>query len=107
LSSEGCTPCGGSSSWRKQAKKREEPVHLFDREALDADHLVVADDAGREVVLVVPSPVSDTGVETSDLLSGLGTVLAALLLFGKPTLSLRQFLLILDKIPGIANGLAG
>ena len=81
--------------------------HVLDRKALDAHHLVFADDACRELVLVVPPPVGDAGMDTGHGLTSLCPVTAALLLFDEPTLGLRQFLLIPGKIPGIANGLAG
>ena len=63
-------------------------AHVLDREALDAHHLVFADDAARELVLVVPSPVGNACMEAGDLEPRPGSVTAALLLFSEPPLRL-------------------
>src|SRR6266446_9617841 len=57
--------------------------HVLDRETLDADHLVLVNDASREFVLIIPSPICYLGMVTRDLETCLGSVLASLFLLGK------------------------
>ena len=80
--------------------------HVLDRQALDAHHLVFADNTRRELVLVIPPPVSDTGVESGHLEPRLGTVATALFLLGEPALRLCQLLLVGGEILGVADGLS-
>src|SRR5438132_7913856 len=68
--------------------------HVLDGQTLDTDHLVLVNDARREFVLIIPSPVSNTGMDASHLEAGFVPVLAPLLFLGQPLLSLDQFLLV-------------
>ncbi len=68
--------------------------HVLDLQALDADRLVFTNDASREFVLIIPSPISNLGMNTGNFFANLGSVTARLLFLGKPTLCLRQLLLI-------------
>src|SRR6266699_185697 len=77
--------------------------HVLDRQILDAYGLVLTNNAGREFVLVVPSPISNLGMDTGDFEAGFVPVPARLLFFGQPPLCLRQFLFILVEELGIAN----
>ncbi len=77
---------------------------VLDLQALDTDRLVLTNDASREFVLVVPSPISNFGMNTGHFFASLGPILAALLFLGKPTLCLRQLLLIEGRVLGIAYG---
>src|SRR5579863_945208 len=80
--------------------------HVLDRQALDAHHLVFADNARRELVLVVPPPISDPGVDSGYSEPRPGTVPTAPLLPGEPPLRLCQLPLVRGEIPGIAHGLS-
>src|SRR5437588_12340800 len=54
--------------------------HILDRETLNTYNLVLTYDLSRELVLIVPPPISNTSVYLGDLLAGFGTVLTAFLL---------------------------
>src|SRR5436305_14309732 len=60
--------------------------HILDRKALNTDHLVFVYQFGRELVLVVPPTVGNSFVDTSDLQTGLRTVLGAFVFLGMPPL---------------------
>ena len=75
--------------------------HVLDLQTLDADRLVLTNNASRELVLIVPSPVSNLSMDTSYFETGFRYVLTALLLLSKATLSLSQFLLVLTEVPWI------
>jgi hypothetical protein len=79
--------------------------HVLDSQALHAHHLVFVDDACAELVLVVPSAIGDTSMETSNFQTGLVPVLGALLFARMPPLSFCQLLLIFGKIARVANAL--
>src|SRR5262245_31704068 len=53
--------------------------HALDGQRLDTDHLVLADESGRELVLEITPPVGDTRVEPGDLATGFLTILGPLL----------------------------
>ena len=76
--------------------------HVLDVEALDADCLVLTNNACREFVLIIPSPISYLSMRASNLEPGLRTVLRPFFLLGKSALCFCQLLLILGKILGIA-----
>ena len=78
---------------------------VLDGQALHADDLVFVHDSCAELVLVVPSPIIDAGVNTSDLEPCLVAVLRTFLFLGMPTLCFRQSLLILLEEAGIADTL--
>ena len=65
---------------------------VFDGQRLDTDHLVLADESGRQLVLKITTSVGDAGMDASDLLSSLLPILAALLLLGVAALGSRQIL---------------
>src|SRR2546426_912023 len=71
--------------------------HVLDGEALDADHLVLVNDAPREFVLIITTTISNLGVDPSDFETGLRSILRAFFLLGVASLSLCQFLLILTE----------
>src|SRR2546425_1292571 len=68
--------------------------HVLDGQTLDADHLVLVNDASRELVLIITTTISNLGVEMSDFETGLVAVLRPLLLRSQPPLGLGQLLLI-------------
>jgi hypothetical protein len=76
--------------------------HVLDGQTLDAYHLVFVDDAGRELVLVVPSAVIDPSVDFGNFQTSFVSVLRSLFLLGMPSLCFGKLLLILGKIAGIA-----
>ncbi len=77
--------------------------HVLDGKALEADHLVLANHACREFVLIIPSPISNTSVDTGNLQTRLSTILAALLFLGQSALRTGQLLLIFVEIFGVAD----
>ena len=77
--------------------------HILDRETLDADHLVLVNDASRELVLIIPTPISNLSVCFSYLEPCFRTILTAFFLLTEPSLSLSQFLLTLSEVPRIAH----
>lgn len=79
---------------------------ILDGQTLDADHLVLADDAGREFVLVIASAVGDTGMDPGHFETCPGSVLTPFLLFRQPPLRFRQLLLVIGKITRISDGLS-
>jgi hypothetical protein len=72
--------------------------HVLHRQTLRAYDLVFVNDARREVVLVVPPAISDTGVNAGDLGPRFAPVLRAFFLPGEPPLRSRQSLLVPGKI---------
>ena len=79
---------------------------IFDGQTLDADQLILADDAARELVLVIPPSVSDTRMDSGNFEASLCPVLTTLFLLGQPSLCFRQLLLVFGKLPGVADGLS-
>src|SRR6266571_2379514 len=77
--------------------------HVLDSQTLHADHLVLVDDACRELVLVVSPSVLNASVNTGYLVTGLIPVLRAFLLPGMPTLCFCQLLFVLGKEFGVAD----
>src|SRR5579864_970744 len=77
--------------------------HVLDLQTLDAYHFVLADNASRELMLIIPTSISNLGVCFSYLEPCLSPILAALFLLGKPTLSLSQLLLIFAEVAWIAH----
>lgn len=80
--------------------------HVLDCQTLHADHLVFANYAGRELVLVVTPAVIDTSMHTGDFETGFVPVLGTFLLFRMPSLSLSKSLFIFGIELGIADCLA-
>ena len=66
--------------------------HRLHRQALDADRLVLTDQAGREFVGEITATVSNAGMNASHFLARLVSVPGATLLLGETALGLRQFL---------------
>ena len=79
--------------------------HVLDVQTLDADHLVFADDASRELVLRVTASITDASVDLGDLEMSLIPVLRTFFLLGKTSLGACQLLLIDVPERGITNGL--
>lgn len=77
--------------------------HILNSQALDANHLVFVNNARRELMLVISSPILDTSMNTGNFETGFVPVLRSLLFLGMPTLGFCQPLLILSKIAGIAD----
>ncbi len=77
--------------------------HVLDGKALDADHLVLVNDARRELVLIVPSPISNPGMETSHFEPCLRSVLRTFLLLSKSTLGFRQLLFVFAEELRVAH----
>ncbi len=80
--------------------------HVLDGKRLDADRLVFTDQAGRELVQEIPAAVSYSGMDFRDFLPGFGSILGPFLLLRKPSLCLRQLLLILVEEFRVAYRLA-
>src|SRR5438128_3037076 len=59
--------------------------HVLDSQALDANRLVLAKNAGRELLLVVATAISNSCVDACDLPPGLLTIARPLFLLGKAT----------------------
>ena len=68
--------------------------HVLDVQALNADRLVFTNQPCRELVQEVTASISDTSMDTSNLLTGFGSILATLLLPGMSSLGFGQFLLV-------------
>lgn len=81
--------------------------HVLDGQALDADRLVLTDQACREFLQEVTATIGYSGVDLGNLFAGFLSVFASLLFLGVPTLSLRQFLFILGEEFGVAYGFTG
>lgn len=81
--------------------------HVLDSQAFHANHLVFVYDACTELVLIVPSPISDPGMDLSNSQAGFVAVLGALLFPGMPTLRLGKPSLILGKMARVANLFSG
>src|SRR6266568_296524 len=47
--------------------------HVLDLQALDADRLVFTNQTGRKLMQEVTTPISNTGMDTSNLLTGFGS----------------------------------
>jgi hypothetical protein len=81
--------------------------HILDVQRLDTDHLIIADESSRQFVQEITPSISNAGIDTSDPLAGLLSILGAFLLAGMGTLGTRQALSILQKKALIAGLLAG
>src|SRR5579864_1411002 len=77
--------------------------HVLDGQVLDAYGLVLTDNASRELVLIIPSSVSNLGVCFRYLEPCFRPILTAFFLLTKPSLSLSQFLLIRASVARIAH----
>ncbi len=80
--------------------------HVLDRQALAADRLVLTDQSGGELVLVVSSAIGNARMDLGDFVPRLLTVLRAFFLASKPPVGLGQLLLVTGKRAGIVEGLA-
>ena len=78
---------------------------ILDCQTLNAYHLVFANDASRELVLVVTPTVIDTSMYTSYFQTGFVPVLRSLLLFCMPSLCFSQSLFVFCVVAGVAHGL--
>src|SRR6266516_3724315 len=79
--------------------------HVLDLQTLDADDLVFAYDASRELMLVVPSPICHLFLDASHLQTSFCTVLRTFFLFCMTTLCFCQLLCLFGEELGIAVGL--
>src|SRR3989442_8932886 len=68
--------------------------HVLDGQALHANHLVLVNDARRELVLIVPSPIRNPGMETGDFAPRLFSILGVFLLLGMASLRFGQLLFV-------------
>src|SRR5215469_5953496 len=68
---------------------------VLDAERLDTDHLVLADESGRQLVLKITPPVGDASMDARHLAPGFLLIPAALLFLGVPALGPRQAPLLL------------
>ena len=75
--------------------------HVLDVQALNADRLVFTNQPCRELVQEVTASISDTSMDTSNLLTGFGSILATLLLPGMSSLGFGQFLLVFVEEFGV------
>src|SRR6266487_15511 len=80
--------------------------HILDRQTLDADHLVLANHACRELMPKITATVSDTGMNLCHLHTSLLFILRAFFPACMPTLCMGQSLLIVSEELRIPNGLA-
>src|SRR6266568_3022986 len=79
--------------------------HVLDLQALDADRLVFTNQTGRELMQEVTASISNTGMDTSNLLTGFGSILAPLLFAGMSSLRFCQLLLIFLEELGVPHHL--
>ncbi len=77
--------------------------HVLHLQALDADRLVLTDQARGEFMQEVTATVSDAGMYLGNFFASLRTVLGSPFLLGVSPLRFRQLLLILVEEFGIAN----
>ena len=75
--------------------------HVLGRETLHADDVILPHNLSRELLLVVPSHVSDMLLKTGDPQASLLTVPASLLLSGKLPLKASELLLTLGEVLGV------
>src|SRR5205823_480182 len=75
-------------------------------ETLNHDRLVLTDQFGRKLVLIVSSSVGDAGMDLGHTTSLLLAVLRALLLAGKPPLCTRQLFCGTFGVLGVLEGLS-
>ena len=75
--------------------------HVLGRETLHADDVILPHNLSRELLLVVPSHVSDMLLKAGDPQASLLTVLASLLLSGKLPLKASELLLTLSEVLGV------
>ena len=80
---------------------------VFDGQRLDTDHLVLADESGRQLVLEITAAIGDAGMDASDLTPGLLPIPAPLLLLGMAALGTRQALFLLLEEVFVARFLPG
>src|SRR5713101_2333130 len=80
--------------------------HVLDCQTLDTDRLVFTNQTCRELVQEVATSLSNTSMDTSNLFTGFGSILAPLLFLGVSPLCFGQFLLIFIEELGVADGLA-
>jgi hypothetical protein len=80
------------------------PDHVLDRQTLDANRLVLANNAGGELLLVVATAIGNPSVNACDFAPSLLTIARAFFLLGKATLCAGQLLLVACKELGIADG---
>ena len=71
--------------------------HVLDLQTLHAYDLVLTYDASRESVLIVSSSISNTSMNTSNLVTGFVPVLASLAFLRMSALGFCQFLLLFGK----------
>src|SRR6266487_1516963 len=79
--------------------------HILDRQTLDADHLVLANHACRELMPKITATVSDTGMNLCHLQTSLLFILRAFFPACMPTLCMGQSLLIISEELRSPNGL--
>src|SRR5713226_584098 len=80
--------------------------HVLHRKVLDTDRLVLTNQTCRELVREITAAVSDASMDLGDFLTGLFSVLAALLFLGVPSMSFSQLLLIRASVAWIAHDLS-
>src|SRR6266849_5560164 len=64
--------------------------HVLHRKVFDTDRLVLTNQTCRELVREITAAISDASMDLGDFLTGLFSVLAALLFLGVPSLSFSQ-----------------
>src|SRR6266853_3304991 len=79
--------------------------HVLNRQRLDTDRLVFTNQTCRELVQEVTASLSNTGMDASNVLTSLGSILTPLLFPGVPSLCFRQLLLIFVEELRIADRL--
>ena len=91
------SPCGVSDALRQLMIFH----HILGREALHADDVILPHNLSRELLLVVPSHVSNMLLKTGDPQASLLAVPASLLLSGKLPLKASELLLTLGEVLGV------
>ena len=71
--------------------------HVFDRQRLDTDHLVLVNQTSRQFVQEITASVGDAGMEFGHLAAGFLAVLRPLLLFGVAPLQRCEALLVFGE----------
>jgi hypothetical protein len=79
--------------------------HVLDTQALDANRLVLTNDASRELVLVIATAVGNACMDAGNFAPRLLPIARALVLLAQPPLGAGQLLLIPCEELGIADGL--
>src|SRR5260370_28888620 len=77
--------------------------HVLNRETLDTDHLVLVNNARRELVLIITTTISNASVDTCHTDASLGPILTAFFLLGMAALARGQAFLVFTEELRVAD----